>query len=76
MVEARALTDGVNLATQGGFNKILIEGNNQIVIQALKRNIKIPWQRSNIIEDIHDWLNQDIHFTVNRIFWMVNMVTD
>jgi len=42
VAEARALRDGVNSAIQVGFNKIVIEDNNQIVIQALKRNIQIP----------------------------------
>ena len=53
MAEARALRDGLRLAIQAGFNNIVIEGDNKIVIHALKGKIHIPWQISNIIEDIH-----------------------
>jgi len=53
VAEARALRDGLRLAIQAGFNNIVIEGDNKIVIHALKGKIHIPWQISNIIEDIH-----------------------
>ena len=36
VVEARALKDGIFLAVQAGYSRISIEGDNMIVIQALK----------------------------------------
>ena len=68
MVEARALRDGVHLAVQTGFNKIIIEGDNPIVIQALKENIQVSWQFFNIIKDIQSWFSQDMQVTTNHIF--------
>jgi len=52
VAEARALRDGLRLMIQAGFNNIVIEGDNMIVIQVLKGKILVPWQISNIIEDI------------------------
>jgi len=52
VAEVRALTDEVSSAIQTEFNKIVIEGDNQILIQALKGNIHAPWQISNIIADV------------------------
>jgi len=43
VVEVRALRDGFRLAIQAGFKHIVIEGNNKIVIQALKGKIQVPW---------------------------------
>ena len=53
VAEARALRDGLRLAIQANFKNIVIEGHNRIVIHALKVKIHVPWQISNIIEDIH-----------------------
>ena len=36
MAEDRAFRDRVNAVVQAGFKKTIIEGDNQIVIQALK----------------------------------------
>ena len=58
VAEVRALREGVISIVQKAINKIIIEGSNQIVIQALKGNIQIPWQISNIIEDLRTWWNQ------------------
>ena len=49
--EARALRDRVTSAVQVEFNEIVIEGDNQTLIQALRENIYIPRQISNIIKD-------------------------
>ena len=43
VAEARVLRGGVNAAIQVGFNNICIEGDNLILIQALKGNILVPW---------------------------------
>ena len=48
----------------------------KIVIQALKGNIQIPWQVSNIIEDVRAWLKKGIHFVINYIFRDANMTMD
>ena len=67
-MEGRALRDEANVAIQAGLNKIIIEGDNRIMIQALKGNIYIPWQISHIIADVCAYLNHDTQFFINHIF--------
>jgi len=55
---------------------IVIDGDNQIVIQALKESIQIPWQISKIIKVVHAWSSQSIHIITNHIFREVNMTTN
>ena len=73
VAKARALRDRLRLTIQAGFRKIVIEGDNKIVIQALKENIQIPWQILNIIKDIHIWQMQRIHLLITHIFREANM---
>jgi len=42
VAEARVLSDGVQSAIQVDLNQIVVEGDNHIVIQALKRNYQPP----------------------------------
>ena len=55
VVEARALRDEPQLVIWAGFNNIIIEGDNKLVIQTLTRKIHVLWQIYNIIEDIPMW---------------------
>ena len=59
MAEAQALKDGVFLVIQARYRNITIEGDNLIVIQALKGKVQIPWQIANIVEDIHSAIQKD-----------------
>lgn len=54
------LRDSVSVAIQEGFKDLVIEGDNLIVIGALKGNIHIPWQLENIIKDVQAWLTQSL----------------
>jgi len=73
VAEARALKDGVLLAVQAGYLMISIEGDNMVVIQALKGDTKGLWQISHIVKAC---LNQDIQVFINHIFREANMVAD
>ena len=48
----KVFRDAVNLTVQAGHSKIEIEGDSQIVIQALIGKFQIPWLTPTIIEDI------------------------
>ena len=76
VAEARALCDRLRLAIQVGFNNIVIEGDNKIVIQVRKGNIQFACQVSNIIEYIRIWQNKDIYLLITHIFRKANMTTD
>jgi len=74
--EARALKDGVSAATQAGYRRLLIEGDNITVIQALAGKIKVPWKIATIIEDVQIWVNHDTLFQVQHIFREANVAAD
>jgi len=56
VAEACELKDGVFLAVRAGYTKINNEGDNLLVIQALKGINRVPWQITSILEDIHAWI--------------------
>ena len=68
VAEARALRDEPQLVIWAGFNNIIIEGDNKIVSQALKRKIQVLWQISIIIEDTPMWQNEGIHLLITHMF--------
>jgi len=52
MAEARALRDGLQAATVAGYKDIIVEGDNQMIINALLGTISTPWQISNALKDV------------------------
>ena len=58
MTETRALYDGLNLTIQAGFDYLIMEGDNKIVIQAIEGKIYISWQIHYIMKDIQVWRNE------------------
>ena len=76
VVEARALRDGLNVAIEASFHKLIIEWDNKIVVQALDRTIQIPWKIQCIINAVLSWRNLRILFTTKHIFQEVNMTAD
>ena len=67
---------GVILAHRTGYTEIAIEGDNLIVIQALKGEGRISWQILNIIKDIQLSIRGDVQVTITHIFRETNMVAD
>ena len=52
VAEATAMRDGIRAALNAGFRKILVEGDNQIVIKAVQKQIQTLWQIAPLLEDI------------------------
>jgi len=52
IAEATAMRDGISTALQAGFRRLEVEGDNQIVIKAVQKQIQVPWQIAPILEDI------------------------
>jgi len=52
VAEATTMRDGISAALQPGFRRIEVEGDNQIVLQAVQKQIHAPWQITPILEDI------------------------
>jgi len=70
------LKDRVSLAIHAEYTEISIEGDNLVVIQALKGNIQAPWQIATILEDVRAWFLQEIRVIINHAFRESNMAAD
>ena len=46
------MRDGISTTLQVGFRRIEAEGDNQVVLKAVHKQIRTPWQIAPIIEDI------------------------
>jgi len=52
VAEAMAMRDGINAALQAGFRRLEVEGDNQVVLNAVQKAIHPPWQIASLLEDI------------------------
>ena len=52
VAQATAMRDGISIALQAEFHKIQVEGDNQIVIKAMQKQLHTPWQIAPILEEI------------------------
>ena len=55
-------------AIAAGYRRLHIEGDNLVVIEALKGISATPWQLKHIIQDVQEMLNQFELATINHIF--------
>jgi len=76
MAKSRALGDGLQAALKFGFPSLEIEGDNSVVIGAIKKEIEVPWQIKNVIQDIQILFQQAEHVQVTHIYREANMATD
>jgi len=76
MAEVRALRDGLQAATVAGYKDIIVEGDNQMIINALLGTISTPWQISNALKDVRFLLKFSNQFQVQHIYREANMATD
>jgi len=76
VAEVTALRNGLKVAVQVGFTDIHIEGDNRILIQAVKRKIQIPWKTQVLIQDITIFLDRFHKVIVNHIFRQGNSAVD
>jgi len=59
-----------------GYRRVHIEGDNLVVIEALKGISATPWQLKHIIQDIQEVLNQVELAIINHIFREVNLAAN
>ena len=55
IIEARALRDGVKEAWAVGYKKLIIEGDNLVIMKALLGTTSTPWQITNFLKDVWYW---------------------
>jgi len=76
MAESRSLRDGLHAALQMGVSQLQVEGDNMIVIGAFNKEIQVPWQIKNIIQDIQMLVQQIGQVRVSHIYREANMAAD
>jgi len=68
VAEATAMRNGIKAAVRLGFKNIHVEGNNQILIRAIKDQIEAPWQIQTLVQDIKTYLQECHNVIITHIF--------
>ena len=76
VAEATALRNGLRAAVEAGFSKVIIEGDNQILIQAIQGLIQPPWEIQVLVQDIHYHIQSCVYAIVTHIFREANRAAD
>ena len=76
VAEARALWEGLQEAIKAEVKFLIIEGDNSIVIQAIKGTVCVQWKIRFIIRDISHYLNQLSHVTVSHNYREANLAAN
>ena len=75
VAEVTAMRYGIS-ALQIGYRKILIEGDNQIVIRAIQKQIHTPWQIVPILQDIWNLISSCESISFQHTYREGNMAAD
>uniref|UniRef100_A0A7C9DFJ2 RNase H type-1 domain-containing protein n=1 Tax=Opuntia streptacantha TaxID=393608 RepID=A0A7C9DFJ2_OPUST len=76
VAEATAMRDGIKAALATGSRKLLVEGDNKIVIQAIKGQIHTPWQIQTLIQDIRNMIPPYVDCLFQHIYREGNLAAD
>ncbi|XP_059070960.1 uncharacterized protein LOC131862049 [Cryptomeria japonica] len=75
-VEAMALARGLRFCVDNGFTSMEVEGDSQIIINAIKNNLTPNWKLRCYLADITMHLNQFQNYTIFHAFHEENKVAD
>jgi len=67
LVEAKTMRNGIQVAVRAGFPTLFVEGDNKIIIQAMKSQVHAPWQIQTPLQDIQTDL-QSVHWSLSSTF--------
>ena len=76
VAEATAMKDGIITALQAGFRRIEVEGDNQVVLKAVQKQIHPPWQIAPILEDVWNMISTCESISFSHIYREGNMAAD
>ena len=76
VAEPTAMRDGIHAALQTGFRRIEVEGDNQIVLKAVQKQIYTPWQIAPILEDIWNMISSCELISFTHIYREGNMAAN
>ncbi|XP_057248334.1 uncharacterized protein LOC130590283 [Beta vulgaris subsp. vulgaris] len=74
--EARGLREGIRGAKSLGIDKLIVEGDNLAVINAVKRVWKIPWKIHSAILDTIQELGHFTEVQIDHVFREANAAAD
>jgi len=70
------MRDSICAALQAGFRRIEVEGDNQIVLQAVQKQIHTPRKIAIILEDISNMISSYELISLRHIYREGNMAAD
>jgi len=76
MAESRALWEGIQAALTAGYTSFDIEGDNALVIAAVKNDGGLPWRITTVISDIRHLLLQAPSATLTHVYREANLAAD
>ena len=76
MAELRALEEGLRLCLQLGLTNVYIEGDSQIVLNAIRNKSTPNWVLNSKLEDIINLTNKFKDVRICHIYWEGNQEAD
>ena len=76
VVKAMPMHNGIQAAVHAGFMNTVVEGDNKILIQAMKGQMQAAWQIQTLLQDIQTDLQKCQLVTITHIFRQGNSATD
>ena len=76
LAESRALRDGLETALNAGFCRLIVEGDNSLVIAAFNKEREVPWRIKTVIQDIQVLAQRAQFIQVTHIYREANMAAD
>lgn len=76
VAECLALRDALWMARCRGLQRIMVEGNSKLIIEAVRGTSGVPWRVRSIIEDIKFITGSFKLFSWNHVYREANFVAD
>ena len=70
------MRNGLRAAIHAGYTNIHLEGDNQVLIQAVQGRVQVPWEIQTLVEDILAYFQLCNHVSVSHIFGEGNRATN
>jgi len=76
VADATAMRNGLRAAVHAGYTNLHLEGDNQVLIQAVQGRAQVPREIQTLVEDILAYFRLCNHVRVNHIFREGNRAAD
>lgn len=69
VAESTTMHNGVHVIIQAEYRSIVLKGDNQVLIKAIKGDIHIPFEMQTLVEDTKDLL-QLLHLSLHPTYFL------